>query len=77
MSLGNYTGQGILDWVLAIAGNALIGVLAIFAVLYIARSEWGKVIGLIAGAIIAGLFVWFPDSGVSLIQAFIRSFTGN
>ncbi len=76
MSLGNYTGEGIKDWILAIMGNALIAILAVGIVIYIARSEVGKVIGLIAGAALAALFVYFPDTGVNLLKTISGAFAG-
>lgn len=74
MSLGQYTGSDIVDWALALAGNVLIVLLAVGTVSAIAKSEWGKMIGLLAGAVIAALFVYFPDTGVSLLKAIAAAF---
>lgn len=74
MSLGDYTGTAIVDWILALAGNVIIAVLAVGFVSALAKSEWGKMVGLFAGAVIATLFVWFPDTGVGLLKAIVSAF---
>ncbi len=73
MSLADYTGDAIKDWILTLAGTALVAVLAVFFVGALTRSEWGRMVALFVGAVIAALFVFMPDTAVGLLKAIASS----
>ncbi|MFD8597720.1 hypothetical protein ACFV1L_22220 [Kitasatospora sp. NPDC059646] len=54
-------GSSLKTWVLAIAGNLFLAVLALRAVGHFFKKEWGEMITLCLAAIFVGAIVWFPD----------------
>lgn len=67
-----YTGQEILDWVIAIVGNLFLIVLVVKALQYFAKAEWGEFIGLLIAGVLLGSFIWMPEQ----TTAFFRYIAG-
>lgn len=70
----NYTGSGVRDLVLGIAGNLFIVVLALGAVTFWAKTEWGRFITLVLGALLVAGFVYMPDQSIAFFKAVIGKF---
>ncbi len=71
------TGKDLKDWVILIAGNVFIVIMAVRAIGYYAKREWGELIGhLMAAVVIAGL-VYAPDAAVSLFKGIWGKVAGN
>lgn len=68
-----FTGSEISNWVLTVAGNIFIVVLVVYSIQHWAKKEWGQFIGFILGAIVIGLFVYYPQGTIGLIKG-ISSF---
>lgn len=62
------SGVELKDWILLVAGNVFIVVLAVRAVGYYAKREWGEMLGhLVAGIIVAGL-VYATDQSIGILR---------
>lgn len=70
----SYTGNGVRDLILGIAGNAFIVVLALGAVAFWAKTEWGRFITLLLGACLVAGFVYMPDQSIAFFKAVIGKF---
>ncbi|MFI6143403.1 hypothetical protein ACIBCC_35080 [Streptomyces griseus] len=67
MNLALTTGSEFTDWVLVICGNAFGALMAVRAVMYFFREDWGKLITCVfAGVFVAG-FVYFPDESKAVL----------
>jgi hypothetical protein len=64
------TGSWLKDWVLKIAQNAFIVLLAYGAVKAFGKKAWVSFITLVAAGAIAAYFIYFPDDAVSLLKKF-------
>lgn len=62
------TGAGFKDWVLVILGNIFVVILAIRAVGYYARREWGEMTAHLLGGVLVAAIVYFPDQIVTLLK---------
>lgn len=71
------TGNAFRDWVLVILGNIFIIVLAVRAVGYYAKQEWGSLIGhVVAGILVAGV-VYLPDQVIGILKGAWERFSGS
>ena len=70
----NYTGDGVRDFALGLAGNVFIVVLAMGAVTFWARTEGGRFITLLLGALLVAGFVYMPDQSIAFFKTVIGKF---
>ncbi|MEU7107465.1 TcpD family membrane protein [Streptomyces sp. NPDC046215] len=62
-------GAELKTWVIAVAGNIFLIVLAVRAIGHYAKREWGELLAhFIAGVVVAG-FVYSPDSAKNMLTA--------
>lgn len=66
------TGAELKDWILIVVGNLFAAFLAIRAVGYFIKDEWGKMITLAVGAVFVGAIIWAPDA----VQGFLTGVWG-
>lgn len=70
------TGEGLKDAILVILGNIFIIILAVRAVSYYAKREWGDLITHVAAGILIAAIIYFPDQVVSLLKSLWSAFAG-
>ena len=63
------TGADLKDWVLLVAGNILIVILAVRAIGYYAKREWGELIIHIVAGVVVGIIVWNSSGAIAFLQA--------
>ncbi|WP_173918959.1 TcpD family membrane protein [Halobacillus sp. Marseille-Q1614] len=68
--------DGIEDWAVNEGGNAVAIVLVIFAVFYLVRQSWGKLIGFMIIAALVFFAVGNPDGMLENIEGIWRNVTG-
>ncbi|MER7112252.1 hypothetical protein [Streptomyces sp. NPDC000229] len=69
-------GTQLKDWVLLIAGNIFIVILAVRGIGYYAKREWGELIGhLMAAVVIAGI-VYAPNVAIGLFRGIWEKVAG-
>lgn len=61
-------GVALKDWVLLILGNVLLIIIAVRAVGYFAKREWGELVTHLVAAIIVGAIVYLPDQSINAIK---------
>ncbi|MEV7418981.1 hypothetical protein [Streptomyces sp. NPDC089919] len=61
------TGSELRNWILAVAGNLFAAILAVRAVGYFIKDEWGKMITLVVAAVFVGAMIWLPDEMRTLL----------
>lgn len=70
------TGTDLKDWVLLLAGNIFVVILAVRSVGYFAKREWGEFTGMIIAAVLVAGFVYFPDQAISVLKQVWQTFLG-
>ncbi|MER5971637.1 hypothetical protein ABT112_18200 [Streptomyces sp. NPDC002055] len=69
-------GSDLKKWILLIAGNVFIVILAVRGIGYYAKREWGELIGhLMAAVVIAGI-VYAPNVAVDLFKGIWNKVAG-
>ncbi|GAA1746273.1 hypothetical protein [Nostocoides vanveenii] len=69
------TGLALRNWVLVIVGNIFVIILAVRAVGYYARRDWGDMTAhLVAAVVVAGV-IFFPDQVITLLKNSWTMFT--
>ncbi|MEU8550965.1 hypothetical protein AB0C81_28975 [Streptomyces roseoverticillatus] len=71
------TGEGLKKWVLVVAGNLFIAVLAARMVGSFMKKDWGGMITMCAAAVLVVGFVWFPDATVELLKGIWQKVIGS
>ncbi|MGW2227460.1 hypothetical protein [Streptomyces formicae] len=71
------TGAELKDWVLIVVGNLFLAFLAIRAVGFFIKDEWGKMITLAVGAVFVGAIVWAPDAVQTVLTDVWGKVSGN
>lgn len=66
------TGADLKNWILIVGGNVFIAILAVRAIGYFIKDDWGKMITLVVGAVFVGACVWAPDA----VQGFLTGVWG-
>ncbi len=69
-------GAALRDWVLLVAGNIFMLLLAARAVGHFAKREWGEMIGMGVAAVFVAGFVYFPDQSIGFFQDIWQTFLG-
>lgn len=72
----NITGTGLRDAVLVVLGNVFVIILAVRAVGYYAKREWGEMVVHLVGGVVVAAIVYFPDSVVTLLKNLWNLFAG-
>ncbi|MBF6050153.1 hypothetical protein GO001_34125 [Streptomyces sp. NRRL B-1677] len=71
------TGDGLKKWVLVVAGNLFIAVLAARLVGCFMKKDWGEMITMFAAAVLVVGFVYFPDQTVELLKTIWQTVVGS
>ncbi|MEV7419860.1 hypothetical protein [Streptomyces sp. NPDC089919] len=61
------TGSQLRDWILTAAGNLFGAFLAVRAISYFIKDDWGKMITLVIAAVFVGAMIWLPDEMRALL----------
>ena len=70
------TGSEIANWIIAIVGNIFIVVVVVRLLQGWMKDEWGKIVSVLAGAVLVGACIYFPDQFKSFLGAIWNLFTG-
>lgn len=70
------SGDKIKAVILGLCGTALIIIMAVRALGYFANEKYGKLAGMVVAAVVVGIFVYAPDTGISIIKSIGTTFTG-
>ncbi|MFD4020655.1 hypothetical protein [Streptomyces sindenensis] len=54
------TGEGLKTWILLFVGNLFVAFLAIRALGYLIKKEWGEMVTLMVAAVFVGAVIWAP-----------------
>ncbi|MEU8580536.1 hypothetical protein [Streptomyces abikoensis] len=77
MQLALTTGAELQSWVLLVAGNIFLIVLAVRAIGHYAKREWGELLGhFVAGVVVAG-FVFASDTSKAMLIAVWNKVAGS
>ncbi|WP_190024896.1 hypothetical protein [Streptomyces hiroshimensis] len=77
MELALSNGDELKSWVIAVAGNIFLIVLAVRAIGHYAKREWGELLAhFIAGVVVAG-FVYASDSTKGMLTAIWTKVAGS
>lgn len=68
------TGTDLKDWVLLVAGNILIVIIAVRAIGYYAKREWGELIMHVVAGVVVGILVWNTQGAITFLQSLGRLF---
>ncbi|MFJ5099255.1 TcpD family membrane protein [Streptomyces sp. NPDC088557] len=60
-------GSAVSDWILKVAGNVLLALIALRALKHFAKEDWGAMITMVVAAVFVAGFVWFPSETQSLL----------
>lgn len=61
------TGSDLKTWILIVAGNLFVAILAIRAIGHFMKKDWGEMITLFVAAVFVGAVIWFPDGVKALL----------
>ncbi|MET9413366.1 hypothetical protein ABZY03_04100 [Streptomyces klenkii] len=77
MEIALSNGDELKTWVIAVAGNIFLIVLAVRAIGHYAKREWGELLAhFIAGVVVAG-FVYASDSAKGMLTAIWNKVAGS
>lgn len=71
------SGEDLRDWILLVAGNIFIIVLAARSVGHFAKREFGEMIGMCVAAVVVAGFVYFPDESIDFLTDIWQTFLGS
>lgn len=71
------TGAELRDWVLLIAGNIFMVILAVRSVGHFAKREWGEFTGMLLAAVVVAGIIWFPTQTIELFRQIWQTLLGN
>ena len=64
----NITLEGLKSVVLGVLGVAFLIVLVVRIFNHWTKSDWGKMVGEVVVAVVVAIFVFFPDTALSIIK---------
>ena len=64
----NYTGNELLDWIIAIGGNLFIVIAVIRGLHYWGSEKYGALAGFLIAGVFVACFIWLNDATISFLK---------